>query len=424
MSFKPRRVALLVASLTALGLAQNANAAPSPTTAQVVVKVGPGTSIDALTADLRLEVDSPVLASRGIYLVHSTDARYADFGRDPARRAKELAHRADALAHKIQTRKDVVYAEPNLATQLSDTRFHSWPYGLPDAVGVDAAAWLGQHAATTLRLDAAHAVSRGAGTIVAVLDTGVERTHPAVAGHVLPGWNYVDDNADTDDVAAGLDADVDGVADSAVGHGTFVSGLVALVAPDARILPQRVLNSDGTGSIFAVAEAIRDAVTGGADIINLSLGTAQASESNLLRDAIKAAAESGVLVVAAAGNDGSRDRQYPACEDKVIGVGALARDNTTLTAFSSRGAFIDVAAPGEAIVGPIPGGGYARWAGTSAAAPIAAGQAALLRSQTPRLRPDKVTEAIRKTAQTLTTRDAHFGAIDIVASLNYRSGRK
>ena len=159
--------------------------------------------------------------------------------------------------------------------------------------------------------------------LVAVLDTGADTAHPVLAGRTEPGWNYVDDTADTADVGHGVDSDGDGVRDGAVGHGTFVSGLVSLVAPRARILPERVLDSDGVGNALTVAEAIVDSVDAGADVINLSFGTSSAVDSKVLDAALRYAANQDVVVVSAAGNSRSTVPQFPASATGVCGVAAL-----------------------------------------------------------------------------------------------------
>jgi hypothetical protein len=158
MILPSRCLASLAGALALTGLGAGVARADTPA-AQVAVKVQYGT-IEGLAATQRLVVDRPLIASRGVYLVHSADPRYG-------RRANELAKRLAALW-------TVAWAEADSATQLSDTRFHGWPYGEPDAAGSDPALWLDQRASRALRLDAAHALSRGAGTTVAVLDTGVD----------------------------------------------------------------------------------------------------------------------------------------------------------------------------------------------------------------------------------------------------------
>jgi subtilisin family serine protease len=237
-----------------------------------------------------------------------------------------------------------------------------------------------------------------------------------LAGRTVPAWNYVGDTAEVADVAEGIDSDSDGIADSAVGHGTFVSGLVALVAPRARILPARVLDSDGTGNMFAVAEAIVDAVHAGARVINLSFGTPEAVSSKVLEEALKVAEDHKVVVVSAAGNTASTAPHFPASANKVCGVAALGAGDR-LASFSNRGPWVEVAAPGERLVGPMPGGGYASWSGSSMSSALVSGQAALLRAIDPKADADNTIDNIEATARRLSGDVVEYGAIDIPRSL-------
>ncbi len=205
---------------------------------------------------------------------------------------------------------------------------------------------------------------------VAVIDSGVCASHPDLQGRILPGWDYVENDADPQD---------------AFGHGCGVAGIIAAnaddgigmagVAPNAMILPLRVLNSSGVGAYSDVAAAIIRATNEGAQVINLSLGGA--FPSTLMENAINYAVERGVTVVAAAGNTGSEQVLYPAAYAPVIAVGAVDEARQTAS-FSARGAGVDIWAPGQNIVttrldgGHAPGGG-----GTSFAAPYVAGAAAV-----------------------------------------------
>ncbi len=387
--------------------AHAADGDPVTDPAKVVVRVDSsmGCSVDELDPRYPLQVDRPLVGSRGIYLVHSLDAKYH-------RGSKE----AKKFADKLSRDPCVIYAEADQTVQIADTQFHSWPMGSPEES--NGAAWSDQPMVTQLRLRDAHRLSRGEGELVAVLDTGADPAQPVLDGKLVPGWNYVDDSADTRDLALDVDTDGDGTADSAYGHGTFVSGLVALVAPEARILPARVLDSDGNGNAFAVAQAIVDAVDAGATVINLSLGSSHHKfSSRVIDDAIKAATKQGVTVVGAAGNDASEHPHYPTSRPEVISVAALDQSGDGLASFSSRGDKVDVAAPGVELIGVMPGNAFAQWSGTSMAAPLVAGQIALIRAAAPDLSLKKVTEAVERTARKLARVKLHSGAIDVVASL-------
>lgn len=416
MSMSARRT--WVQRLTVLGLVTagvlvpvSAEAAkcPAGSLAEVVVSIDPAgqRTIDDVAAAFPVTVTGPLVRSRGIWRLRSTDPAYCG-----------TSSSARKLAGKIAKDKTVRYAEAAYLAEVADDRFHAWPAGAPSDAGTDTRTWRNQPVTTSLRLADAHRRSQGAGAIVAVLDTGVTRSHPALSGALLPAWDYVDDDAHPEEVRDGRDDDRDGEVDESFGHGTFISGLVRLVAPEAQILPLRVLDSDGRGSTFVVAQAIEDAVAAGADVISLSFGTTVKPDSDVLEDALKDAEKAGVVVVAAAGNTGSKTEQFPAASSDVVAVGALAEDGSGLAGFSGNGGWVDVAAPGERVAGPVPGGGYAWWNGTSVATPFVAGQAALLRSQRRADDAKKVVERVTRTARKLEPKDRpKVDAIDILSSL-------
>lgn len=212
----------------------------------------------------------------------------------------------------------------------------------------------------------------GAGIIVAVLDTGVDATHPDLAGRVLPGFDVYD--------SAG-----DGRKDPN-GHGTHVAGIIAAsrnsnggqgLAPGVSILPVRVLDQTGYGDDSDVARGVIWAVDHGAQIINLSLGGDEANSQ--LAEAVAAAIRTGVVVVAAAGNGGSLQGGtiFPAANPGVIGVAATGGDDHAAW-FSTRGTWVDVAAPGVGILSTWTGGGWEYESGTSMAAPMFAAAVAVV----------------------------------------------
>ena len=160
----------------------------------------------------------------------------------------------------------VVYAEPNFIGRAPEgVQRVSWPKGEEDDDYQE------QWAAGMIRLPEAHTITRGAGITIAVLDTGVDATHPALAGQLVNGYDFVDLDADPSE---------GGSAEQNLhyGHGTHVAGLVALVAPEAKIMPLRVLDENGSGNIWVLAEALTYAINpdgnlntaDGADVINLS----------------------------------------------------------------------------------------------------------------------------------------------------------
>jgi hypothetical protein len=211
--------------------------------------------------------------------------------------------------------------------------------------------------------------STGTGVVVAVLDTGVDTSHAEFAGRILPGKDFVDGNVMRDPN----------------GHGTHVAGIVAAaddgqgtsgLAPTSTVLPVRVLDAEGFGTHAEIAAGIVWAVEHGADVVNMSLG---GESSDALAAAVVFALDRGVVVVAAAGNNGGllgNEPMYPAAYPGVLAVGAATPDDS-VALFSTTGPHLRLVAPGFAIRSTIPGGyGYAT--GTSQAAPFAAAAAALL----------------------------------------------
>jgi subtilisin family serine protease len=225
--------------------------------------------------------------------------------------------------------------------------------------------------------------------VVAVLDTGIDRKHPALAGRIHPGGtDIVDGDADPSEVADGIDNGGEGLVDEAYGHGTYVAGIIALVAPEAQILPIRVLDSDGDSNAWLIARGLVEARARGAEIINMSLGAGNLGR--ILEQLVKDATEDGIVIVASAGNDGDESRRWPAAYPEVISVAAYDGRTGTRADFTNRGSWVQLAAPGVDIDSTYPGGRYARWGGTSASAPVVAGAAALIRQVAPRMPPDDV----------------------------------
>jgi subtilisin family serine protease len=403
----------LVVLLCALGAPYAAAEPASPPSGRIAVKVDirNGYTISSVTDGLPVDLVGAVIASRGIYAVAPAVADYDGDGDGDAEDNQKLAG-------DLAARPGVVWAELDQQVVLTDSRFHSWPYGMPGTTSTDPAVFYGQRAVTRLKLANAQAQSNGAGVLVAVLDTGADTAHPVLAGRTEPAWNYVDDNDDVSDVPRGVDSDGDGVWDAAVGHGTFVSGLVALVAPRAQILPARVLDSDGVGNTLAVAEAIVDAVRAGADVINLSFGSSVEVDSKTVAEALRVAENHGVVVISAAGNTRSTAPHFPASADTVCGVAALG-SGSQLAYFSNRGPWVRVAAPGDQLVGPMPGGGYAVWSGSSMSSALVSGQAALLRALDAEASAGAIISDIEATARMVPNDPIESGSVDIPRSLDY-----
>jgi subtilisin family serine protease len=241
-----------------------------------------------------------------------------------------------------------------------------------------------------------------------VLDTGVDANHPALSGRLLPGWDFVDNDNDPSEVGDQQTGPY--------GHGTHVAGTIALVAPEAKIIPLRVLDEGGLGNMWVLAEALAFALdpdgnpntADGADVINMSLTTLRETEliESLLDKAcggesndFPVAVNPYLVVVAAAGNGGDSTKQYPAAED-VDGLIAVAASTSTdrLASWSTRASWVQVAAPGDGILSTVPGGLYGTWRGTSMAAPFVAGEVALVRARFPKLNNKDTVRHVERTS--------------------------
>ena len=377
------------------------------------------------TADLQ-----PLLAKYALSL-------RAQFGSRPIYRVSVGGNASthDVIA-ALGLEPSVLDAEPNALHDTPEARGN-----MPWAIG-EPGAYTAQWAPQALRLPQAHAASTGKGVRVAVLDTGIDASHPALAGRVVPGYDFVDGDADPSEAAP---------SSVSWGHGTHVAGLVALAAPGAQIMPLRVLDAQGQGNAWVLAEAMLYAVDpdgnpttdDGAQVINMSLGSV--NRTNLLDtlvrlggcdmaaltnplggftdpgyngDRERCGAFGGALVIAAAGNDGSkRVKQYPAAEGAYALLPVTASTSAhTLAAFANVGSWVDVAAPGEGITSALPGGLYGTWNGTSMAAPLAAGVAALVKSVEPGISAKDLARRLERNTTALCGTDAQR-QIDAVAAL-------
>ncbi|UJF33265.1 S8 family serine peptidase [Paenibacillus hexagrammi] len=237
----------------------------------------------------------------------------------------------------------------------------------------------------------AAAVDSKSSLVVAVVDTGVDLKHPDLAGHLVEGVNLTqpgqkpyDDN----------------------GHGTNVAGVIAAVrnndigiagmAPNTKIMPIKALESDGTGGEAKLGEGIRYAVDHGAKIVVLSLGLNKYSD--YLAETVQYAEQHGVLLVAAAGNEGTSVK-YPAAYPTVVGVGGATADKHA-DYRSNYGPELDIVAPWEVYTTAL-GGGYQYQDGTSMAAPQVAAAAALIWAKYPGLAPYQVRNLLEQTAEDL-----------------------
>lgn len=243
-------------------------------------------------------------------------------------------------------------------------------------------------------LEEAQLFSKGHPSVkIAVLDTGVDFSHPEIQQCMLNGMDFVDIINGADQfIGDYLGEDAEPLDE--VGHGTHVTGILCArggkmpmgVVPDCKIIPVRVLGAMnnqgrvvGAGLIDNISSGIKWAVDAGADIINMSLGVKHSGGGLPHKEVIEYAIRKGVTVVAASGNDGTNDKYYPGALQDVIAVGAVDYNNN-ITGFSTYGAHISLVAPGFQVYSAGLNHGYSFASGTSQASPFVAGSIALLKS--------------------------------------------
>jgi subtilisin family serine protease len=264
-----------------------------------------------------------------------------------------------------------------------------------------------QPAFALIHLQDALSHSTGQGVVVADINSRVDTTHPALAGHLTSGYdfvvgkpvgvaslndssaNYLDDSSanylDSATIAYLNDSSANYLDDSsanyldgqnpAYSHGTLTAGIIAAISPGAIIMPLRVFDDNGSSSTFMIARAIRYAVNNGARVINMSFGTL--TDTAVLRSAVAYAQSHNVILTASAGNDNTNAPQYPAAYSGVITTAATNLQDVKAP-FSNYGTPVYIDAPGVNIISAVPNGLYGIVNGTSFSAPIAAGTAALL----------------------------------------------
>lgn len=386
-----------------------------------VVSVSPG-SVGHVTSTYNLTVLNDLSGGGGPYLM-SPGA-----GSNPALAAVDpvvLGFEADGPAISSETNPSAqiqaVIAQLNSALASSSV--------VPFYGSQVRSAYLQQTVSSILELPAAQQISTGAG-IVAVIDTGVDPYHPALSDVLVPGYDFIHNQATIPDELQDLDpisfsamtqssqvpeanktqafqiqgstvvildsstvAILDGLSlPTAFGHGTMTAGLIHLVAPTASIMPLKAFRSDGTANLSDIVRAIYFAVNNGARVINMSFDIQTFSLQ--LQDAIAYATNNGVICVAAAGNEGAMEVTYPAGLSKVIGVGSTnnSSQRSSFSNFGTPGIFM--AAPGEGLITPFPGGNYAGAWGTSFSAALVSGTVASMLQINPQLSYSEVTSAL------------------------------
>jgi len=301
--------------------------------------------------------DHESLASRGASLLsHHAGSRISVLAVDPSNR--------DQMIQDLKASGQFSFAEPDYVA-------------VPLVVPNDPNYYLEWHLSTIQAPTAWEVTTGSTGVPIAMIDSGVDPTHPDLASKLIPGWSFLTGTADTHDV---------------LGHGTETAGTAAAIGNNGLgvagiawqnpIMPLVVLNSSDWASYSDIASAITYAADHGVRIVNISIGGT--SYSSTLQSAVDYAWSKGTVVFAAAGNYANSTPIYPAGCTNVVAVGAMD-SNDNLASFSNFGSYVDLTAPGTNIMTTLSGGGYGGVSGTSFASPIAAGVAALVLSRNPSL---------------------------------------
>lgn len=318
----------------------------------------------------------------------------------------------------------VIWAEPDYLVQAAI--FPDDPY------------YFQQWALDHIGAPAAWDITQGSDSmIIAVLDTGIDLDHPDLVNRLWQNPGEIPDNGVDDDNNDYID-DIHGwnfvegnvLPQDDVGHGTHVAGIIAAEVNNgigtagidwhARILPLRVLDTNGAGTYSDVAAAIHYAIEKGAQVINMSFGAY--ATSSMLQETVSYAAENALLV-AAAGNNNQVRPFYPAAYPEVIAVGSTDASDAK-SAFSSYGPWVDITAPGEMIWSTTFDNGFVGWSGTSMAAPLVAGAASLVRSYFPELSPSALRWHLLNTTFPVDDLNPAYGGqlgrgrLDLSAALN------
>lgn len=272
---------------------------------------------------------------------------------------------AASYMQELREKGDVEFVEPDYPIELAyvpnDPEFAKLQYH-HKKIGT-AAAW--------------NQTRGSANVVVAVIDNGMDVLHKELANQFIAPYDALTKKEGT--ISSGL-------------HGTHVAGLIAGasdnriggagVAPHTKVMPIDVFDDNGFAYTSDLIHAVEHAIKKNVEIINMSLGSYYYSEA--LNQAIQKAHKKGIVIVAAAGNDGTRNAHYPSSLANVISVGAVT-NNDTSSLFSNKGPSIDVTAPGTEVYSSLPNNLFGPLSGTSMAAPIVSGVAALIKAEKPSL---------------------------------------
>lgn len=327
----------------------------------------------------------------------------------------------EAEMAKWNGRSDIELVEPNYPMHVSvvpNDTLYSTQWALKNsgqAGSTDAYDPAVGTAGDDVDAEGAWSVQTGSNTvIIAIIDAGIDIDHEDLAANIVTGYDFGDNDAIPDDTCTNAI-----VAFNSRGHGTHVAGIAGAVGNNgkgiaginwsSKIMPLKV--ADNTCAIYtgAVVDAIDYARTHGADVINMSLG---GEGSSTLQAAVVAADAANIVIVAAAGNEGTEDptNSYPAAYSTTTNVIAVAATDRTdeLASFSNRGSWITLSAPGVGIRSTYPNDLYANLSGTSMASPLVAGAAALILSEQPSLTPAQVRSRLATAAENIDAQNALY----------------
>jgi subtilisin family serine protease len=380
-----------------------------PSTPPKSVRGAPGVAPAGDASSLLVTFAADVSSAEAEDIVEQTGAEAEPIAGTDTVEVTAAEPELDGVAAELTAEPDVEAVEPNRVRSASRVpNDASYPSQQPYLTGIGVpAAW--------------DVANTGAATVVAVLDTGVDRDHPDLAPNLVAGRDVVNADADPSD-DNGHGTGVAGVVGAATGNGAGVAG----VAWNARIMPVKVLGADGTGFDADIASGITWATDNGADIINLSLGGFGSSIA--LEQAIDYALAHDVVVVAASGNQAAGVPSFPAAIPGVLAVTATDAEGQ-FAWFSNHGPWITLAAPGVGVVttalAPGPSMATAAVTGTSYSSPMVAGVAALLRERHPAWGWNRVAYELVRTARDVGPAgvdDAYgFGIVDAAAALDVAS---
>jgi type VII secretion-associated serine protease mycosin len=400
----PVVVAALFVALTGLASAAS-NPEASLNTTPTFTRNATGFAAGDVIVKFKRGVDAPGMtraeAAAGAHLLHTIP----QLG---VRVVSVAVGHEDGAVAALRANGSVAYAERDGRAEATDTSTNDPYYMSQTSTSI-----------SQVRAPAAWDVTTGApGFVVAVVDSGVS-SHPDLAGKLLPGWDYVNnDNNPADDN----------------GHGTMVAGIIGAATNNATgiaglcwgcaIMPVKVLDANASGSYANIASGITYAADHGAKVINLSLGGS--TTSSTLQSAVDYAVSKGAVVVAASGNQSCACVLYPAAYPNAMAVGSVDKYNVRYS-YSNWGPSLDLVAPGTNwATSNATQSGYAAFSGTSSATPVVAALAALVRSLMPSLPPSAVASLLESSALDLGSsgRDDEygFGEVDFAAAIQAAGG--